>query len=405
MEYKIAGSYVIKEKLHTDTHRSLYLVVHSKSNKKFMAKIEKETDSVSKLHYESRLHRLFKNHEGFIRTYCFCNEGNKNFLIMDLLGRSISHLFNFHGKKLQLDFVLNIGIQLVTRLEIIHSKNYVHRDIRPENMVMGADDKSETIFLIDFETMKLFKESKTGLHIKFRKGCKYQVSSLFSSIWTSQGFQYSRRDDLESLMFVLVYLVKGQLPWGSSEEQSKPQNADDGYCNRNENTKTINKWWLKGNDEDLRKTGKLNTGIDKICIDLPSEFLDIFRYIRCLNFDTTPDYSYLRRLLQESYKKCTFNCISPLFSSPLTVQENSEGINETKIEKSLDLEFNIFDYKSKSMSLGLVNFDESSIYSIESQHSLNLPQSVSPVNPKTSPPKAKPYPIKNLPSLSLPRLP
>ena len=314
-------------------------------------------------------------------------------------------LFNLHGQKLQLDFVLNIGIQLITRLEIIHSKNYVHRDIRPENMVMGTDNKSETIFLIDFQTMKLFKGSKTGLHIKFRKSCEQQVSSIFSSVWTAQGFQYSRRDDLESLMLVLVYLVKGHLPWGPNDQVPEAKNPKDGYCNGIEMNKTMNKseWRVKGHNENSSIAGILNTGIDKICIDLPSEFLDIFRYIRCLNFDTTPDYSYMRRLLQECYKKCTFNCVSPLYSSPLTVQENTEGSNQTKFEKSLDLDFNIFDHKCKSMSMGLINFDESSIYSINSQHSLNLPQSVSSPTPKASPSKLIPRPSTNLPVLSLPR--
>lgn len=164
-------------------------------------------------------------------------------------------------------------------MEYIHKKNYIHRDLKPENFMIGLREYKDILYLIDFGLSKRYKDSKTGEHIKFINIRKLNGTAKFASVNSLQGYENSRRDDLEGLCYVLVYFLKGYLPWNKIKNKNKL-----------ERYKLIL-------DMKKRLTPENLVG-DKNNI----EFIEFIKYCKKLDFEETPDYNYLRGLM--------INCIS-----------------------------------------------------------------------------------------------
>ena len=152
--------------------------------------------------------------EGFPKIQYFGTEGDFNVMVMDVLGPSIETLHLFCERKFTPKTVALFAIQALYRLEYLHSKGFIHRDIKPENFLIGTGKRTSTIFLIDFGLSKRFEDPKTGGHISF-KGNKGATGTIrYTSLSASSNYEQGRRDDLESVCFVLSYLLnRGQLPW------------------------------------------------------------------------------------------------------------------------------------------------------------------------------------------------
>ena len=193
-----------------------------------------------------------------------------------------------NGSKLLIKDVCMIALQGLERLEFIHSKNIIHRDIKPHNFVSGKNNP-ETIYLIDFGFARKYRSSRTGKHIKF-KCLKYAYGSLrYYSINANKGYELSRRDDLESFAYMLVYLAKQYLPWIST-----------GKLDIDKNIKI----------EAIYKIKKATTP-ETLCKGLPEEFAEFVRYTRNLGFEEDPKYDYLKGLfttiLIKNQQKIDFN--------------------------------------------------------------------------------------------------
>lgn len=102
-----------------------------------------------------------------------------------------------------------IGYQAMEILERVHDKFIVHRDLKPDNLML----KDQELYLIDFGLAKRYVKSD-GSHVRDTSGKLFRGTYTFSSVHTHSGGEYSRRCDLESLGYVLVFLIKGKLPWG-----------------------------------------------------------------------------------------------------------------------------------------------------------------------------------------------
>ena len=166
-----------------------------------------------------------------------------------------------------------IGIQILDRLEFIHNKNIIHRDIKPDNFVTGLENKSHIIYVLDFGLSKKFRSSRTHQHIKFTVNKKLTGTARYASINALKGCEQSRRDDLEAIGYVLMYFLRGSLPWQGLQIQK----GEDRY-------KKI-----------LQK--KKATTAEELCKGFPKEFVDYINYTRNLEFEADPDYKYLRNLL------------------------------------------------------------------------------------------------------------
>eukprot|EP00826_Nyctotherus_ovalis_P006892 TRINITY_DN11681_c0_g2_i1.p1 TRINITY_DN11681_c0_g2~~TRINITY_DN11681_c0_g2_i1.p1 ORF type:complete len:243 (+),score=40.22 TRINITY_DN11681_c0_g2_i1:445-1173(+) len=168
---------------------------------------------------------------------------------------------------------------MVNAVEQLHKLDYIHRDIKPENFVMGAGKKSSSVFLIDFGLSKPFRDPISRLHIPYRDHKSFTGTARYASISTHLGAEQSRRDDLEGLGYIFVYLLKGELPW---------QNVQ-GMDRREKYEQILN--------------AKLKTPVNELCKGLPLEFESYLSYCRRMKFNERPDYVYIRRIFQELFIK------------------------------------------------------------------------------------------------------
>ena len=167
-------------------------------------------------------------------------------------------------------------------MEYMHSKNYLHRDIKPDNFLLGLSRKQHLIYIIDFGLSKQYRDAKTGDHIPYKDGKSLTGTVRYVSINTQIGVEQSRRDDLESLGFVYVYFLRSSLPWQGLKAKTKAEK------------------------DDAIKEVKISTTIEVLCKDTPQEFFTYLNYCRKLAFDGKPDYGYIRKLFKDLYVRKGF---------------------------------------------------------------------------------------------------
>lgn len=165
----------------------------------------------------------------------------------------------------------------ISRIEYVHSRNFIHRDIKPDNFLMGIGKRGNQVNVIDFGLAKKFRDPKTHLHIPYRENKNLTGTARYTSINTHLGVEQARRDDLESLAYVLMYFLRGALPWQGLKAATKKQKYD----------------------RIMEK--KMTTPTDLLCRGYPNEFGIFLNYTRALRFDDKPDYSYLRKLFRDLF--------------------------------------------------------------------------------------------------------
>ena len=200
------------------------------------------------------------------------------YLIMEFLGPNLNELFKFCGmRKFTISTVCLLAIQILNRIENVHKHNFLHRDIKPENFMIGSQDSSNIIYLIDFGLSKRYKNARNNQHIPYREGRNLIGTARYVSINTHLGIEQSRRDDLESIGYVIIFFLKGYLPWQG----------------------------LKGGDKYQRiMEKKLQIPTDILCLGLPEEVSVYLNYVKGLRFEDRPDYDFLRGLFIKMLSTC-----------------------------------------------------------------------------------------------------
>ena len=223
-------------------------------------------------------------------------------MVMDLLGKSLEDLFQECHRKFDLKTVCHIASQMVStkncshslfcqiqRIQKVHEERIIHRDIKPDNFLIGATESTKNnVYIIDFGLAKCYKNSE-GEHIPFRDGKNLTGTARYASLNTHIGYEQSRRDDLETIGHVLLYFLRGSLPWQGLPGRSK----DEKYNNI--------------------KRKKKEVSIEELCLNQPVEFKEFMQYCRSLSFTADPDYRYIMSLFDGCMERNGYDVKTPDF--------------------------------------------------------------------------------------------
>ena len=205
-----------------------------------------------------------------IKSYGY--SGDYNILVMQFLDKSLEDIFNKY-KKFSVKTTCMLGYQMVNILQYIHDRHIIHRDIKPDNFVMGAKENNAHLYLLDFGLAKKYRSSKTLIQYPYIKKKKLTGTARYASIHALEEMEQSRRDDLESVGYVLMYFLRGSLPWQGLKIKSKEER-------------------YKG---ILVK--KKQTSSEELCKGFPEEFKEFVEYTRKLEYYEQPDYDMLKSKL------------------------------------------------------------------------------------------------------------
>ncbi|KAG8933604.1 casein kinase I [Tulasnella sp. 418] len=199
---------------------------------------------------------------------------------MDLFGPSLEDLYYMCGQRFSIKTVCMVAKQMITRVQTIHEKHLLYRNIKLDHFLIGlpGSKNAQTIHVIDFGMAKLWRDPKTNLHIPYREGKELSGTARFMSINSHFGREQSRRDDLESLGYVFLYLLRGSLPWEGLKAAT--------------------------NKENYEKVGekKRSIAFKDLCEGFPEEFGVYLTHVQCLGFEENPDYDFLRDLFTKILK-------------------------------------------------------------------------------------------------------
>uniref|UniRef100_A0A0W0FLE3 Protein kinase domain-containing protein n=1 Tax=Moniliophthora roreri TaxID=221103 RepID=A0A0W0FLE3_MONRR len=243
-------------------------------------KFEPRKAEAPQLRDECRSYRILAGCTGIPQIYHFGQEGLHNILVIDLLGPSLEDLFDMCGRKFSIKTVCMAARQMISRVQTIHEKNLIYRDIKPDNFLIGRPGTkgANIVHVVDFGMAKQYRDPKTKQHIPYRERKSLSGTARYMSINTHLGREQSRRDDLEALGHVFMYFLRGSLPWQGLKAAT--------------------------NKQKYEKIGekKQTTPIKELCEGFPEEFGIYLNYVRKLGFEETPDYDFLRELFAKVMK-------------------------------------------------------------------------------------------------------
>jgi serine/threonine protein kinase len=269
------GQFELQSRLGEGTFGIVYRGVHVTTGEQVAIKLE-ETDCerLSPLVQEAeRLKQLARPEkvQGFAEYFCSGREGPYHCIVMELLGASLQAMQVKIGGVFTPKTTVLVAQQLLHRIEYLHSKGIVHGDIKPDNFLLGVGNKAHHLHVIDFGLSSCFWDGQQ--HRAPGRGKKFTGTARYASINATKCYEQSRRDDLESIGNMLMFFMRGSLPWSGLTARSE--------------TQKLEKIALK----------KESTPVSELCAGYPDAFEEYLLYTRKLSFTQRPDYAMLQGFL------------------------------------------------------------------------------------------------------------
>ena len=271
-------TFTVGDKIGQGSFGAVFRCRNKQSNKACVVKVESANAKHPQLRYEARVYKHLKGLDGFPRVFHYSTDGKQNYLVMQSLGFDLEKIRQSTAKKrLDLPTIAAMGIRGLQRLEALHETGFVHRDVKPQNLLLAGrpgEGKGDELYLVDFGLSKRFVTA-AGTHVR-RSGGRTKMTGTprFASIHTHEGWTPTRRDDVEGLLYTLIYLYKGSLPWQGLAAPNKAA-----------------KMRLIGEK-------KKNTSPTTLCRGLPADFTKMLRHVRGLSFKQRPPYQAYIKVLR-----------------------------------------------------------------------------------------------------------
>ncbi|EAY16258.1 CK1 family protein kinase [Trichomonas vaginalis G3] len=275
--HSIIGTYKVIKEIGTGSFSSVFIGFDEHNKREVAIKFESLNSKTPSLMYEYDIYQSMKNSKTIPQIY-YCGSTNHHIvMVMELMGNSLYKLLQICGGKFSLYTTLTVATKMLKCVEDLHRHGYIHHDIKPENFLIRKDNPSE-ICLIDFGLSQRYIDPSSGSHVGYTTGCPFVGNARFASINSLSGVSSSRRDDIESLLYIWVYFLRGDLPWIAL-----------GGSNPKENQNLV---------LDIKQKVKP----EKLFKDCPQEFYKIYFYIKQMRFNDPPNYKKIENYLQTAFK-------------------------------------------------------------------------------------------------------
>ena len=260
-------NYKICEKIGSGSFGTVFKGSHIRTLAPVAIKVEKKC--IKMLKNEAKIYQYLGTLDGFTELKWFGSNEKCNYMVTELLGHSLTDVIS-HYKVISLKNALMLGVQIISRIELLHEHLLIHRDLKPDNLLFGLEETSK-LYLIDFGFCKRYTTNEGNNHIPEKQLTSIVGSPNFISLNIHRGIEPSRRDDIESCVYILLYMMFGELEWFNLS-------LDEVYSNKSKLTSEV---------------------------DVPVFIKAMLEYIYTLQFSDKPDYAFLISLIRNEFERCS----------------------------------------------------------------------------------------------------